>query len=292
MDELILLHLHAPHGEVWDFLTSPSSTVQALREQISNSRALSGQTLRIIFQGRVLEASRSIDSYRITSGDHLHLSITPHAAPPPSFDHARTALNDPTHPLHFLQNPNSRFHAADNANFVNRLFGNEANAEINQHATNSAAINHPAIRSAAPLLTSRPRGFDRLRVLGHSEADINQIRIQFQAHQFRGNLVPESEQQLRDMEDEWIENYLAAAQEDLESAREPEQIVHLQEEYHQMVEGTYNDMFLGMCIGFVFGILIIPFVNEPFVNRRQRIGIIAGLGCNVSFGLLRLVLKH
>lgn len=54
-------------------------------------------------------------------------------------------------------------------------------------------------------------------------------------------------------------------------------------------DGSSLDLYSGLCVGFLAGILSIVWVKEPgLFTRKQQLGIYMGLLLNVSFGLMRL----
>ena len=54
-------------------------------------------------------------------------------------------------------------------------------------------------------------------------------------------------------------------------------------------EGTYTDLVIGLLLGFLFGLIILPFLYEKQFNLRQQLGIIAGLFVNLIFGIIKLI---
>ena len=47
-------------------------------------------------------------------------------------------------------------------------------------------------------------------------------------------------------------------------------------------EGTQADMLLGLVMGFVFGIIMLFWIWERGIPRRQKLGILCGIACNLT----------
>ncbi|KAJ1922629.1 hypothetical protein IWQ60_006396 [Tieghemiomyces parasiticus] len=97
-----------------------------------------------------------------------------------------------------------------------------------------------------------PVGFDRLRDAGFSEQEIGNIRDQF--HMFQGNQPNiDNEDQIRNMEEEWMDNGGQNAAVDGVSGQ------------------GYTELFQGFCIGFFLG-LFAPFWYKENMTPRQHVG--------------------
>jgi hypothetical protein len=53
-------------------------------------------------------------------------------------------------------------------------------------------------------------------------------------------------------------------------------------------EGNYWDLVIGLLLGFLCGLMILPFLYEKQFNLRQQMGIVAGLFVNLIFGIIKL----
>mmetsp|Transcript_8601 Transcript_8601/g.20316 ORF Transcript_8601/g.20316 Transcript_8601/m.20316 type:complete len:274 (+) Transcript_8601:264-1085(+) len=130
-----------------------------------------------------------------------------------------------------------------------------------------------------------PRGFDRLLHAGFSQGEVDFLRAQFHARRHLGR--PVSEAEAVELEEEWLEQN----QEDsggmnggmgIEGARRLDRVME------DVAEGTQADMFLGLVMGFVFGIIMLFWIWERGIPRRQKLGILCGIGCNLTMGMIRL----
>ena len=50
----------------------------------------------------------------------------------------------------------------------------------------------------------------------------------------------------------------------------------------EVSEGTQADMLLGLVMGFVFGIIMLFWIWERGIPRRQKLGILCGIACNLT----------
>jgi len=144
-------------------------------------------------------------------------------------------------------------------------------------------LQRPIRNEGPPDVEDAPlRGLDRLREMGFNEDEIEQFRLLFyQAHRQRIlSAVEAGEVDLRQLEEEWISSS-EISREGLEEAQQQEQ------EYRDTI-GTYNDLFWGMVMGFSLGFIMLFWIFDTSLPRRTKYGILAGVGCNISFGLIRL----
>lgn len=54
------------------------------------------------------------------------------------------------------------------------------------------------------------------------------------------------------------------------------------------IEGDYIDLVIGLLLGFLFGLIVLPFLYEKKFSIRQQMGIVAGLLVNIIFGIIKL----
>eukprot|EP00761_Pharyngomonas_kirbyi_P000497 gb/GECH01000497.1/.p1 GENE.gb/GECH01000497.1/~~gb/GECH01000497.1/.p1 ORF type:complete len:268 (+),score=55.80 gb/GECH01000497.1/:1-804(+) len=145
----------------------------------------------------------------------------------------------------------------------------------------------------------RPRGFDRLVETGLSEEDVELMRRQFYAHRhhlLRGNYSPN---ELRRIEDEWIDNEASpdqGSEEGMDASamgRDGDEGMTggMMTPQQRMPEGTNMEMFYGIILGFLLGFLTIILLAENAVSRKQKTGVLIGLCCNVWFSCLLLLLS-
>ena len=69
-----------------------------------------------------------------------------------------------------------------------------------------------------------------------------------------------------------------------------QRLAQLQEQEMNTREGTNNEFLWGMVLAFLMPIIMILFMFEPSVPRKQRIGIVTGVSINLSFSLVRTLL--
>mmetsp|Transcript_6910 Transcript_6910/g.13683 ORF Transcript_6910/g.13683 Transcript_6910/m.13683 type:complete len:276 (+) Transcript_6910:303-1130(+) len=129
------------------------------------------------------------------------------------------------------------------------------------------------------------RGFDRLLQAGFSQAEVDFLRAQFHAR--RGHMGrPLTEAEAVELEEEWLEqNQEDSTGMNLGGGRDARRLDRVMEE---VAEGTQADMFLGLVMGFVFGIIMLFWIWERGIPRRQKLGILCGIGCNLTMGMIRL----
>lgn len=133
------------------------------------------------------------------------------------------------------------------------------------------------------------RGFDRLRAAGFTDEEVSAIRRQFREairRRIERNGEEEGEtsreEAARLLEEEWL---------NATGADDPSPTADYDDETRRwiatMSEGTNNDFLAGIVLGFLLGLIMIVLLLDRNLSRKWRIGILAGVGCNLSFGLLR-----
>uniref|UniRef100_A0A7S0F1F3 Ubiquitin-like domain-containing protein n=1 Tax=Hanusia phi TaxID=3032 RepID=A0A7S0F1F3_9CRYP len=132
------------------------------------------------------------------------------------------------------------------------------------------------------------RGFDRLLQAGFNRTEIEILRIQF--HSRRGHFGrPLSEAEAVELEEEWLEQNSDGSlmpygnnREEFGGSRRMDRVME------EVAEGTQADMMLGLVMGFIFGIIMLFWIWERGIPRRQKLGILCGIGCNLTMGMIRL----
>eukprot|EP00164_Ancoracysta_twista_P005595 GFYU01007673.1.p1 GENE.GFYU01007673.1~~GFYU01007673.1.p1 ORF type:complete len:303 (+),score=58.80 GFYU01007673.1:202-1110(+) len=143
------------------------------------------------------------------------------------------------------------------------------------------------------------RGFERLRFSGFSEQEIETLRMQF--HRGRAHNYREGED-LRDIEEEWftthggIPDMHAAGGQGPGGGAAAGGAGHggmaadgFDADEFSTAEGGNADMLWGIIMGFLLGPIMLFWLCERAVPRRQKLGILAGVGCNVTMSLLRSI---
>eukprot|EP01102_Stenamoeba_stenopodia_P010032 TRINITY_DN2977_c0_g1_i1.p1 TRINITY_DN2977_c0_g1~~TRINITY_DN2977_c0_g1_i1.p1 ORF type:complete len:256 (-),score=34.08 TRINITY_DN2977_c0_g1_i1:214-981(-) len=139
----------------------------------------------------------------------------------------------------------------------------------------------------APVL----RGLDRLRESGFSEAEIEQFRLQFRASRAHayGSQLPasgSSDQNLLMIEEQWMEETINAST--LARDQAEGNFNAYEDSYGSASEGTYKDLLIGMVMGFLLGLITLFWLYDTALPRKTKYGILAGIGCNISFGIIRI----
>eukprot|EP01097_Dermamoeba_algensis_P011391 TRINITY_DN881_c0_g4_i1.p1 TRINITY_DN881_c0_g4~~TRINITY_DN881_c0_g4_i1.p1 ORF type:complete len:233 (+),score=40.94 TRINITY_DN881_c0_g4_i1:39-701(+) len=138
------------------------------------------------------------------------------------------------------------------------------------HCSPAPRANHPPPHVAVQIEEPQRFGFDRLREFGFSSTDIAEIRAQFQ---------PNSHLQ---SEEDFVNNMIDSNH---RPSEQEAQLSIAQELQNRQSEGSYEDLFLGMVMGFLLGFIVVFFLWDKSLSRRTKFGIVAGVGCNVSFSL-------
>lgn len=125
--------------------------------------------------------------------------------------------------------------------------------------------------AVAPPRTTLPQplGFDRLLSAGFSEADVASLRLQF--NRLHGYSRDE-EENARLLEDRWIDESAGQGQELADGSP----------------AGSYEDMFVGMAIGFFWPVAIFLMREEGVFSKRRQMAVVAGLLVNLAFSVLRI----
>jgi hypothetical protein len=140
------------------------------------------------------------------------------------------------------------------------------------HCSPGALITEAAPDESAPHLPvpPRPLGFDRLLTAGFTETEVAALRAEFT------RLNPDAQgEELRALEERWID----------ESGE------------GEMGAGAggggsgYVDMFAGTVIGFFWPAVAVGWVlrEEGLVLGRRGMAVVAGVGVNLLFGLVRVL---
>ncbi|KAF8466228.1 DUF2407 C-terminal domain-containing protein [Kalaharituber pfeilii] len=133
-------------------------------------------------------------------------------------------------------------------------------------ASTTSASNQPS-RSTFP----QPQGFDRLLSAGFTEADVAALRAQFnRIHNISPDSPPETS---RILEERWIDEAAGTGTGELADGSPA---------------GTYEDMFVGVAIGFFWPVAVLALREEGVFTKRRGMAIVAGLLVNLLAAVLRL----
>lgn len=138
---------------------------------------------------------------------------------------------------------------------------------------------------------SEPRGFDRLLEMGVGSDEVMFLRRTFhiQNRTPASLFMPGNEAALRRIEDEWMDRdvdpAVAAVHQSTAQQQQQQTMAHV-----LSPEGDNHDLLWGMVAGFFLSVLCLVMFWEKSVPRRAKWGIIAGIGFNFSFSILRLMM--
>ena len=126
------------------------------------------------------------------------------------------------------------------------------------------------------LNTEEPHGFDRLRRMNYSQQQIRNIRQQFHRMLNSNHLTPE--QQI-DVEEEWLPALFNSNETTFGifsriNRREDEMPLFNQQMHHR---STNTNLFIGFCIGIIFGVGIILIFPLFYHEKRLITGVIFGI---------------
>ncbi|RPB28094.1 hypothetical protein L211DRAFT_819141 [Terfezia boudieri ATCC MYA-4762] len=132
--------------------------------------------------------------------------------------------------------------------------------------TSTATANEQHAHSTLP----QPLGFDRLLSAGFTEADVAQLRAQFnRIHNISLDSPPEMS---RILEERWIDEAAGTGAGELADGSPA---------------GTYEDMFIGVAIGFFWPVAVLALREEGIFTKRRGMAIVAGLLVNLLAAVLR-----
>ena len=155
--------------------------------------------------------------------------------------------------------------------YIHASLGDELTAE--QLANEKMRADAEEIKSGqVPSVAPAARGFDRLREMGFTDGEVASLRDQFQRAHMRDE---DDEETLRLLEERWID--------------EGETTTTV-----MGWNGTYEEMMVGVCIGFFTGILSVWILWEGSsgawgISKRCQLAIVAGLLVNISFACLKIL---
>lgn len=114
--------------------------------------------------------------------------------------------------------------------------------------------------------TDQVRGFDRFRYYGFSDSEIQQLRLQFHQNRIISGLGTNTDiNYLQNLEEAWINSGNAEHNIDLTNvdSSSSNNLIVVQEEETQV--GTTEDLFKGIVMGFLLGIIMLLWVRNNYV---------------------------
>ena len=106
------------------------------------------------------------------------------------------------------------------------------------------------------------------------------LRTQFHSRRAHSGR-PLSDLESVELEEEWLEQNSEGAPVGLVGGR-GDGTRRLDRVMDEVSEGTQADMLLGLVMGFVFGIIMLFWIWERGIPRRQKLGILCGIACNLT----------
>jgi hypothetical protein len=133
--------------------------------------------------------------------------------------------------------------------------------------------------------TPVPRGFDRLLAGGFTQAEVNQLRLQFlsiQANIHTPDTMPPQET-LRQMEDAWIDDNAGGA------GRAGGSGFDFGDD--GLGGGALDDLFWGNIMGFLWplGCIVWACREEGIWSKRRKVAVFTGFMLSLTFGGLRVI---
>lgn len=263
MQEMINVGVRSIHIKTTTVQVPKQSTVGQLKSKLIELEQLGNKTIRIIYHGRDLNDRILISDAGIHEGSIIHCSVSNSTRPTQR----------------------------------NATRGNER-----------AAPAYPNLEEDSDS-EDELTGFDRLREMGFSPDDVQQFRTQFYLNHFRNmppgqvQPAPQSAEMTR-LENQWIDAQFnprqpaqaaaGIAQDGLANtiASQPRRTLDtgldLAHNLVQLgtVDGNGFNLFFGLIMGFLLGLIILFWVGEPHLTRKTRLGMFFGLFANFVVGII------
>lgn len=267
-DLLITVRFSASIPDLQLDVPEPETTTGAGLKQLIRAdlpKTLSTHRLRLIYAGRGLE-----DTTALTTSLKLP---TPPRTPPADNGKGKQAVRD--------ARPRIYIHCS---------IGDIALSETdlaNEESASSTLQKEPATERSPlvpPQTTPAPRGFDRLLAAGFTMSEVTALRSQFLAMQSvsRTRDTMPSGEQLRDMEDRWMDEGSTAVQ-----VVEGEDNGGIGSGSH----GAMDDMLWGAVMGFFWPIGCAMWLRreEGVWSWRKGVAVSVGVALNAGFGMMRIM---
>ncbi|KAJ5101653.1 hypothetical protein NUU61_003875 [Penicillium alfredii] len=155
---------------------------------------------------------------------------------------------------------------------------------------------HPAQQHPAPSTTPGPRGFDRLLTAGFTAAEVTALRSQFLAVQSvsRTRDTMPSGEELRDLEDRWMDEGSTAAQAPGGGDGGGGGLGGLGDDdggFGSGSRGAMDDMLWGAVMGFFWPVGCAMWLRreEGVWSWRKGVAVFVGVVVNAAFGAMRIM---
>lgn len=251
--------------------TTPLSVKQQIRQYASAS--VSTSRLRLIFSGRFLP-------------DHAALSKCITIPPPPPTDQVSSAQGKgkarATSPVDSRAPRVIVNCSVGDALTPAELAAEAEAAEAADAALVEGTISQATTKDGARVATTttgpEPRGFDRLLSQGFNAAAVAEMRAQYfqiLSYSRTPDTMPSGDE-LRALEDRWLDNNDAGGGNDANGAPDAE-------------DGGLEDMLYGNLIGFFWPVaMMMWFREEGMWSQRRKVSVLTGMLVNLTFGFLRI----
>lgn len=257
-------------------IPEPDTTTAAGLKQLIRAnlpKDLSDHRLRLIYAGRNLEDTRGLTA-------SLNSPFSPSRSPAPEQDGKGKQVVRDARPRIYIHCSIgdiilSEKDLASEASITSTL--------LQKDRTEPSSVDErsPLMTHVPTQTTPTPRGFDRLLSAGFTAAEVTALRSQFLAMQSvsRTRDTMPSGEQLRDMEDRWMDEGSTTVQ----TVDDGEDIGGSQ--------GAMDDMLWGAVMGFFWPIGCAMWLRreEGVWSWRKGVAISIGVGINAGFGVMRIM---
>jgi hypothetical protein len=279
------LQLDVPEPET----TTGAGLKQLIRADLPKD--LSSHRLRLIYAGRGLEDTAALLA-------SLKLSPSPSRSPHPTDPEdnnskGKQAVRDSRSRLYIHCSIGdialSETDLASEASVASTLLLQQKKQKSQPALDTSTNERSPLFPSgsshAQPQTTPAPRGFDRLIAAGFTAAEVTALRSQFLAMQSvsRTRDTMPSGEQLRDLEDRWMDEGSTAVQAQVEGSED--------DGIGTGVSGAMDDMLWGAVMGFFWPIGCAMWLRreEGVWSWRKGVAIFVGVVVNAVYGGMRVM---
>ncbi|KAL6068668.1 PA14 domain-containing protein [Balamuthia mandrillaris] len=259
-----------------------TSTVAQLKKKIARKYNLHNKLLRLIHGGKpLLNNYARLEHCGLRDGVFLHLavseatagssSLSPPSSAASSSSSGSSSASMPSSfssPFGSLSSPSSSSSSLPSSpsNSLQEI-GDGDFSDVEIDIENSPEVPHLSI----PVYTNINSGNNNSRRNRTAGAERGRGRRGGAANRNDGGNAPSTESLAITIEEDQTEEAEA------EAIQEPDAILW-----------SNNDLFYGILLGFVFSLTALLFVvwEKSSLSLRMRVGVVAGLGCNLMFALL------
>ncbi|KAL6080046.1 MAGE domain-containing protein [Balamuthia mandrillaris] len=253
-----------------------TSTVAQLKKKIARKYNLHNKLLRLIHGGKpLLNNYARLEHCGLRDGVFLHLAVSEATAgssslsPPSSSSSSASMSSSFSSPFGSFSSPSSSSSSLPSSpsNSLQEI-GDGDFSDVEIDIENSPEVPHVSIPVYTNINSGISNNSRRNRTAG---AERGRGRRGGAANRNGGGNAPSTENLAITIEEDQTE------EEEAEAIQEPDAILW-----------SNNDLFYGILLGFVFSLTALLFVvwEKSSLSLRMRVGVVAGLGCNLMFALL------